>query len=1366
MAVNSEKNYYINPKALSFTPNYQGYRNIVYVSIVSNAAIKVYHDDIDGLGYGLDAEYQTWRLSGTTTALGTASAYFIYARLSRSKQTADIIFSVREYTVEGGHSYTDSEGNVQTVEKSDEYFYIKIGSLTATDAAGEDATVNRELTYVSGELGTDKQINEKSDTVFEQMFEFVSSGVEKLINVKQPFKSITVAGESLFKGLVTFVKGFVLGEKEINAIATSEDDYNEGAKDSTLPTTGYVQKEIEALDDHFLIKDDPDAEQSVAGSVTFEQDVTVQGDHAVEGVQTIGKGEPGNINVEKVVQEVKGKQILHGGFQTPNFNNAAGQITGAHLTPDGKLYVSGLKANNFEIDQLIFNVVKAQGGEYVYSTSCEIESCTYVMKDGSQLTPDAFYALADHDWQQIAHVLITFKEDEFTQYGNPFVAGDIIYGKVNKVQESGKHAVGGECIMHITAIEDNTLNITAQLYQVGEHGLVGNIPPIEDMVIAHRGNKDGVQGRTTSFYLSTITGNLVMLYNVTTPTISVANYGATFGKLPYDLYVQVLRHYAGLQPEDPAVYAKLLVTENWIQMDHLGQQIKFEVYRGDWRYDVAVSDKPYVVTLSTYDTVTHNGAKWRVVTSNTVTEPRDGFDDWERLTDANITVYALAPSSNIIYIRDAGVITPSELDVTVKYTTSLGEEIISDQATLVGHNLTVWYTIDGSERKMLVLGGTKVLVSEDGSSVFTAEPQTAEPQTASAPLYLEGESIDLSKVSNNITLHLVENYHDNAPDKATDKASYVIPVVYDGASPLGLELTPSALSVPVDATTLATAGVRDYESTVRIKQGVSYIDDISEYTMSLTYTLRSGEVGTSNILDTDYIVDDWSEGTGWKIYVQSGNGIVKNKQIERIDISILHGEDVIATGAILFNYLERGITGPAGKDGPFLYPAGTWQEGAEYKFTYQLDSNGNIVNDSDNNPIVIAKPFVYYKSPEEAENYYVLEKNVPEGRNIAVTNTEYWKPFTKIQYIFTEALMANWARLGGTNGAYFWGNYMFSTRGIDNGGNSIDIPAFAESMFTDGKLNGLITPNLFLDFYSGEVKMNRLSMPFFDLPYGGDAIAYKMKLGVSHNVKADIGKIVFLPNPSEIKSADGTTYDDTILSWQETEGDGVLCTIMAKPKPKYTEKYKVPLAKFNMHKWPETIPAITSLNDNLTLVCADGRIADYRSYDANNQFNPLKQDATFDTFGQYDGRGYFLIEGVPVKFIVLEPGAILKLRSCYTTAGRYYIPVTGNEYAKETEAIFWVVENASDFGQINFSAQTYPNGASGAYVWSCPSNPDGDSPQYEIAYGSSFIRYVQSRGTDSLQGSTPLMASFSIDPDDSSNESVVTTVFDTLFIDS
>lgn len=299
MAVNSEKNYYIHPRAVSFTPNYQGYRNIVYVSIVSNAAIKVYHKDVAGLGYGVDAEYQTWRLSATTTALGTASAYFIYARLSRTQKTADIIFSVNDYSIEGEYTYTDSEGNEQTSSASETYYYIKIGTVTATDAVGDDATVNRELTYESGELGTDKQINEQSDSVFEQMFEFVTSdGVTKLIRVKEMFESVKVSGEAIFNSIATFVKGFVLGGKTIINIATSEDGHI--TDDSTLPTAGYVAKEIEALDDHFLIKDG-EAAQEVGGDVTFKDEVSVQGNHSVAGNQTISG-----------TQEVKGTTYHRG----------------------------------------------------------------------------------------------------------------------------------------------------------------------------------------------------------------------------------------------------------------------------------------------------------------------------------------------------------------------------------------------------------------------------------------------------------------------------------------------------------------------------------------------------------------------------------------------------------------------------------------------------------------------------------------------------------------------------------------------------------------------------------------------------------------------------------------------------------------------------------------------------------------------------------------------------------------------------------------------------------------------------------------------------------------------------------------------
>lgn len=1299
MAVSSIKDFWIHPNALTITLNYFGDSQLIQTSMLAGAVIIAYRKDV--ITYDAAHNFREWKLQAYPTQLSDTCEYFVHAELSRNGNTAMIIYSPVKRDIEG-RSLIDGTWDNNT--SADSYF-IYLGCISASvDNTG--ATVDRVWTegFYTGTLATDQYRMEEASGDWINMFSLNS--VTGLIDVLKTISKATI-------NALTVAKEFIFGGKTLTGVAGADEAGDDSkVNDSTLPTTGYVKKEIEALDDHFLIKDDPDAEQSVAGTVTFEKDVTVQGDHAVEGVQTIGKEDAaGNIDVNKVVQEVKGKQILHGGFQTPNFNNAAGQITGAHLTPDGKLYVSGLKANNFEIDQLIFNVVKAQGGEFVYSTSCEIESCIYVMKDGSQLTPDAFYALADHDWQQIANVLITLKEDEFTQYGNPFVVGDIIYGKVNQVQESGKHAVGGECIMHITEVEDNTLNITAELYQVGEEGVVGNIPPIEDMVIAHRGNKDGVKGRTTSFYLSTITGNLVMLYNVTTPTLSAANYGATFGKLPYDLYVQVLSHYAGLQPDDPAVYAKYLVTENWIQMDHLGQPIKFEVYRGDWRYDVAASDKPYIVTPSTYDTVTHNGAKWRVVTSNTTTEPRDGYGDWERITDANITVYALAPSSNIIYIRDAGVITPSELDVTVKSNTSLGEEIITDQATLVGRNLTVWYTIDGgSERKMLVLGGTKVFITEDGSSVFFTEDENV--NAPNAPLYLEGESIDLMQVADNITLYLVENY----PDNPTDRASYVIPVVKDGAAPLGLEVTPSALSVPVDATTGNTAGVKEIEAIVRLKQGISYVSDISEYTMSLTFTMRNGETTDRPPLtyyeeiDSDTARDSEGNVIGWKVIVKTKNDIAPYNLLERINIIIQHNDSVVATAAIPFTYLERGIAGPMGKDGPMIFPCGTWKAGAEYKMVYlkTRDANGNevIATDEDGKKIILAKPFVYYKNKNNDE-YYVLNDDVPAGSDIQLSNTQYWKPFTKIQYIFTEALMAQYARLAS---AVFYGDYMFSVDGIDINGNPSDeskhqedyLPMFVnvapEGEEPDMRFSGNFTPNLFIDFKTGAIKMNKISEPFNQAKNtadeGGSNI-YKIDLNNGHNVTVQQAPyMVCMPNPTDILNADGSVA--VSRGW---DTDGVRSCIIAQPDFEY-QSHKAS----GYLVWDTTSQGYV-VAPYLTILCADGRIMDARSY-KERSYKPQNMleyvgSTTADT---KTGQGYFVINGQLSKFLVLEPSAIVTLRSCTTKMG-------------EENVVYWYVENQSDFERVKLTVYILDQD-----TFECNYDGAANYGTVEVAFGSKYLR--------------------------------------------
>lgn len=774
MAVNSEQDYFINPKALSFTPNYQGCKNIVYVSIVSNAAIKVFLSHVSGLGYGVDAQPQTWRLSGTTTALGTASAYFIYARLSRTKQTADIIFSVRDYTVEGGYSYTDSEGNAQTVEKSAEYFYIKIGSLTETDIAGDKATVNRVLTYASGELDTFKQRNEKSDSVFEQMFEFVSSGVEKLINVKQPFKSITVAGESLFKGLVTFVRGFVLGEKEITAIATSEDDYNEGANDSTLPTTGYVQKEIEALDDHFLIKDDADAEQSVAGAVTFEKDVTVQGDHAVEGVQTIGKEDAaGNIDVNKVVQEVKGKQILHGGFQTPNFFQQGDIIQGAQVDADGNAAFTSITAPVMQIYELQYNRKTAVQEEFIFSDGDTIETVTYIQADGTEIDSTAY------NGEEYSYIRLGVRK-QYEGYMTTFKDEDILYSNVNIIGESGQPATTGKCWMRVLP-EENSLGvlpissdglfINALLYSEAQCPGNVNMAPTPHMVISRHGNANGTlhPDRQSVFIISTKAENMVQLRGISSPIIpSEGAYGVVIGKLPKTLLEYVRQYAAYVSENEPYVYARGIIVQDIIRLDYQGLLVKTEVYRGQWSLAIAkgeVDGEPrYMNTESTYDTVTHNGALWACQQSGTTVEPNDSTTEWVKKVSFSFAIYELKPSVNIIYYRPETGLSTNLINVVVGVQSDKGDFDIDDQYTLESHGLRVEWSIDGKgERHILNISPVAAIELEDGSGIIAAE--------GGEGLYLEGEELDISKIEDNITLYLMNN------DK--QEASYIIPVVKD-----------------------------------------------------------------------------------------------------------------------------------------------------------------------------------------------------------------------------------------------------------------------------------------------------------------------------------------------------------------------------------------------------------------------------------------------------------------------------------------------------------------------------------------------------------------------------------------------------------
>jgi len=664
MAVSSIKDFWIHPNALTITLNYFGDPQLIQTSMLAGAVIMAYRKDV--ISYDAAHNFREWKLQAFPTQLNDTCTYYVHAELSRGGDTAMIIYSPVKRDIEG-RSYIDGSWNNTT---STESYFIYLGTISAS-VDNDGAKVERAWTdgFYTGTLDTDQQRMEEASGEWKTMFNYNS--VTDQIEPLKPFSKIKVMGEAIFQSIAQFVNGLVIGKRTITDVAASSDSGNESkVSDATLSTTGYVEKEIEALDDHFLIKDDPNADQSVAGPVTFEQDVTVEGDHDVNGNQTIGG-----------TQEVKDLQTLHKGFQTAVFRNVAGQITGAQLTEGGILTVAGLQAMTFEVFELIYNLIKAQSGKVAYSPTVTIESCMYALDENEMelVTPDNFYnnnkgaigSVWNNAVGSIHHVILTIKKTEDNKGLIPLVNGDFIYGYVNQIGESGQYSRGGQSIMHVitpdTEIgEGGSMVIRAILEPIGNAAanpnyVSSNMPPTESMVLAQRGNINGAEGRTTSFFVDTEAGHIIMLQNVTTPTITDANYAIINGLLPDDLLAKVRAQYPIVDKHTPVSYARYGIFENILEFAHQGGFIQRENPRGAWDANVAIhadNTKRYKNETNYYDTVTHDGSTWKCLLSDQPDEPGTNKAVWLQLVakgddGTSIKIKGEKPSYNDLPIPPA-----------------------------------------------------------------------------------------------------------------------------------------------------------------------------------------------------------------------------------------------------------------------------------------------------------------------------------------------------------------------------------------------------------------------------------------------------------------------------------------------------------------------------------------------------------------------------------------------------------------------------------------------------------------------------------------------------------------------------------------
>lgn len=238
--------YYINERSVTFSENDLESPNRIAVSVASGTVIMVH---VPGtIDYASDGNYEKWLLKGYPTRVASNDKHYIYARLGRETQSALVVFSVNDYTIEGEilTGNIDSDGNAETNgTPSEEYYFVKIGELTATDG-----TSDRELTYDSGLLGTAKGDHE-ADTALEEMFELDKTSTPWLIKVKQFFHEFTV------KKAITLLGSFIFGNRTLTGVATSEEAMaGETPSDEDIATAGYVKK---FTDGKYIKKYEPDS---------------------------------------------------------------------------------------------------------------------------------------------------------------------------------------------------------------------------------------------------------------------------------------------------------------------------------------------------------------------------------------------------------------------------------------------------------------------------------------------------------------------------------------------------------------------------------------------------------------------------------------------------------------------------------------------------------------------------------------------------------------------------------------------------------------------------------------------------------------------------------------------------------------------------------------------------------------------------------------------------------------------------------------------------------------------------------------------------------------------------------------------------
>lgn len=231
--------YRISYQSVSMIENALENPNLIQVGVVPYCTIMVAPQKSYGIDYLPNGEYRSWTLTGYNTRLNRTEAHYIYARLERDSGDAMVLFSVNDYA---------TDGSIGGENPSKDFYYIRIGSITATDSL-EAATLDREITLDYGKLSTPAG-NDQDAAGWKELFELTAEG---LIRPLKRFTSFIV------QGTLSIIGKLVINDKQITDVARQGDDGSFVESDENLPTTKLLMgKYLDELRKRLLSKDRED----------------------------------------------------------------------------------------------------------------------------------------------------------------------------------------------------------------------------------------------------------------------------------------------------------------------------------------------------------------------------------------------------------------------------------------------------------------------------------------------------------------------------------------------------------------------------------------------------------------------------------------------------------------------------------------------------------------------------------------------------------------------------------------------------------------------------------------------------------------------------------------------------------------------------------------------------------------------------------------------------------------------------------------------------------------------------------------------------------------------------------------------------